>query len=280
MERAVGVIRLFRPINSLMMGFAVIVGALLVADNAIFAYPSKLSLGLLTGFTLTGSQMAVNDYYDREIDLINEPRRPIPSGLVKPYEAVYYASILGFIGLTAALLTNITCFIVAVISYLISLGYVTEGKRTGFPGNLMVSTCIAVPFLYGALAIGAEVEPILLVFMAMVFLSNTGREVTKGIVDVVGDRSRGVKTLAFTMGERTAALISALLYVLAVGLSAIPWVLGLVSVWYLPFVILADTGFIYSSISILRDSSRENARRVKGLVLVWMLFGLLGFAFG
>ncbi|MFQ6086262.1 MAG: geranylgeranylglycerol-phosphate geranylgeranyltransferase, partial [Candidatus Bathyarchaeia archaeon] len=190
MERAVGVIRLFRPINSLMMGFAVIVGALLVADNAIFAYPLKLSLGLLTGFTLTGSQMAVNDYYDREIDLINEPRRPIPSGLVKPYEAVYYASILGFIGLTAALLTNITCFIVAVISYLISLGYVTEGKRTGFPGNLMVSTCIAVPFLYGALAIGAEVEPILLVFMAMVFLSNTGREVTKGIVDVVGDRSR------------------------------------------------------------------------------------------
>ena len=35
---------------------------------------------VMSGPLLTGYTQTINDYYDREIDAINEPYRPIPSG--------------------------------------------------------------------------------------------------------------------------------------------------------------------------------------------------------
>ena len=81
-------LRLIRPVNCVMMGFAVIVGASLVS------YPNfstNLLLGFITSFTLTAASMAINDYYDRDIDAINEPQRPIPSGAISPREALFLA---------------------------------------------------------------------------------------------------------------------------------------------------------------------------------------------
>ncbi len=87
MNKFGGFIKLMRPINCAMMGFAVFVGALL-------AYPQlgglnwlNIFYGFLTGFTFCAAAMVINDYYDRKIDAINEPQRPIPSGTIKPKEA-------------------------------------------------------------------------------------------------------------------------------------------------------------------------------------------------
>ena len=48
----------------------------------------------MSGPLLTGYTQVINDYYDREIDAINEPYRPIPSGLIKEWEAVLQFSLL------------------------------------------------------------------------------------------------------------------------------------------------------------------------------------------
>ncbi|KON30484.1 hypothetical protein AC482_03765 [miscellaneous Crenarchaeota group-15 archaeon DG-45] len=56
--------------------------------------------------------------------------------------------------------------------------------------------------------------------------------------------------------------------------------MGLVSLWYGPFVALTDLGLIHSSYSLVRDPSRGNSRRVKNRVLVWMALGLIGFIAG
>jgi 4-hydroxybenzoate polyprenyltransferase len=69
-------------------------------------------------------------------------------------------------------------------------------------------------------------------------------------------------------------------YVSAVVLSVLPLKLGLVSFWFVPFVLVTDVGLIVSSIWLLRDFSRENARRVKNLVLFWFVFGLVAFLAG
>jgi len=286
MNKVVGVLQLIRPTNCIIIGFAVFVGAIVAWRSLSFdaATLTRVAYGFVTGFTFLAAANTVNDYYDREIDAVNEPNRPIPRGAVKPREALGYVFVLSVVGFVAASLTNLSSLTLAVIAWFLFMYYATKGKKTGFLGNLIVSVCIAVPFVYGGLVvkgmIDAVLDSVVIFFAGIAFLSTVGREITKGIVDVEGDRVEGVKTLAVLYGPRVAGLSASVFYVVAVVLSFLPWLLGEVSVWYLPFVVLADLGFIFSSVSLLRDCSRENARRVKNMVRVWMVVGLVAFVAG
>lgn len=269
-----------RPVNCIMMGFAVIVGAALASLSALISSLPNLAYGFATGFMLTAASMAINDYYDREIDAVNEPNRPIPSGAVKPKEALAFASVLTAIGFSTGYLTSIFCLLTAVIAWLLFVTYTTVGKRSGLPGNFLVSACVAIPFVYGSVAIVNEVRLAVLIFALIAFLSNTGREVTKGIVDVRGDKTKNVKTLAVRYGEKRAAVAAAVFYLSSVLLSPTPLFLSLVSFWFIPLVVLTDIGLVASSIMLVRDYSGGNARRVKKTVLLWFIIGLLAFVVG
>ncbi len=280
MGKVSGFLRLMRPVNCAMMGFAVMVGAVLA--NPQFSSVNWLNVlyGFLTGFMLTAASMTINDYYDRAIDAINEPSRPIPSGSVSARAALAFVFVLSAIGFVFAFLTSVLCLAVAVISWIIVTTYVTVGKRSGLPGNFLVSACVAIPFIYGSITVTGQVQLNIVLFASMAFLSNTGREITKGVVDVKGDRAEGVKTLAVRYGERVAAVAAAVFYLSAVSLTPLPWYLGIVSFWFIPFVLVTDVGFAVSSFLLLKNYSRENARRIKKLVLLWFILGLLAFVFG
>jgi len=280
MSKLGGYFRLMRPINCLMMGFAVIVGAALATPSVLSLFWLNLIYGFITGFTLTASSMAINDYYDREIDAVNEPKRPIPSGLIKPKEALTFAFVLTAIGFATAYLTSIPSLVIAIIAWIVFVTYTTVGKRSGLPGNFLVSTCVATPFIYGSYAVVNAIELNVLIFASMAFLSNTGREITKGIADVKGDKIQNVKTLAVRYGEKKAAIAATIFYLLAVLLTPIPWLLHLVSFWFIPLVAITDLGLAASSFMLLKDYSRENARKVKKSVLLWFIVALLAFVIG
>ena len=280
MSKLGGYARLTRPVNCVMMGVAVIVGAALANPNVASSSWRNLFYGFVTGFMLTAASMTINDYYDRQIDAINEPKRPIPSGLIKPENALVFAAILSVLGFVAAYLTNSYCLVTAIVAWVAFAAYTTVGKRSGLPGNFLVSICVAIPFIYGSVAVVAEVKLNVLLFASLAFLSNTGREITKGIVDVKGDKAANVKTLAVRYGEKSAAIAAAAFYLLAVLLSPIPWLLGLVSFWFIPLVLITDIGLAASSLMLLRDYSRENARKIKKNVLLWFIIGLLAFIVG
>ncbi|MEM3522656.1 MAG: geranylgeranylglycerol-phosphate geranylgeranyltransferase, partial [Candidatus Bathyarchaeia archaeon] len=185
----------------------------------------NLIYGFITGFMLTAASMVINDYYDREIDAINEPNRPIPSGLISTKGALAFAIVLTTMGFIAAYFTGILSFITAIIAWIIFIAYTTFGKRTGLFGNFLVSTCVAIPFIYGSIAVTNKVKLNVLIFVFMVFLSNTGREITKGIVDVQGDRMKNIKTLAVRYGEKTAAFVAVSFYISTILLSPLPLIL-------------------------------------------------------
>ncbi len=283
MSRAFGFVRLLRPVNGLMMGLAVVVGAsLALAEPFSTAVALNLMLGFITAFTLSGASMAINDYYDYEIDKINEPNRPIPSGIVKHRESIVFAFILILMGLAASALTtpfSPMLLTVAVLSLLLSVTYVTKGKKTGLPGNFLVSACVAIPFIYGSFVVGQGFIKVLL-FAALAFLSNTGREVAKGIVDAEGDRTKGMRTVMVVHGDKVASIVASCFFLSAVIFSLLPWLLGLVSIWYVLLVIVTDIGFAASSVMLVQNYSRENARRIKNLALVWMLLGIVSFFAG
>ncbi|MHC1586403.1 MAG: geranylgeranylglycerol-phosphate geranylgeranyltransferase [Candidatus Hecatellaceae archaeon] len=274
--------RLLRPPNCAMMGLAVLVGEYLTLGR-LDSWASLL--GFLTAFTLTGGSMAANDYFDREVDRINEPTRPIPSGQVKPGEALMLASIMGLLGLFSAFASWIffggwLAPMVAGASFALAIYYNGWGKRFGLLGNLMVSACVAIPFLYGAFMVGVMPSLALMFFAAMAFLSNTGREVLKGMADVEGDRLRKVKTIAIQCGLKAAAIAASAFYVAAVVLSVFPPALNLVSVYYVPPVAGCCLGFAYISLKILSKPRVEEAKRLKKLSLLSMLLGLIGFMVG
>jgi geranylgeranylglycerol-phosphate geranylgeranyltransferase len=275
-----GFLRLIRPINGVMMGFAVLVGAAIGSNRGVIGHWRELFLGFVASFTLTAAAMAINDYYDREIDAINEPDRPIPSGAVSPGDAIIVFLALSLVGFLTAWITSIPCFAMAVVSWFVMFFYSLRGKRMGLLGNILVSTCIAFPFIYGGLAVENLFPVSSLLFAFMAFFSNTGREVTKGIVDIEGDRRNGIRTVAVSRGAAAAAITATAFYISSAIFSFIPIYLGLVSFWYIPFVALTDLGLIHSSYSIMGNPSRENGKRVKNQLLIWMISGLLGFLTG
>jgi len=273
-----GYLTLIRPLNCIVMGFTILVGAALTSLNGLSWL--NLLFGALTSFTLTAAAMAINDYYDYDIDKINEPNRPIPSGAVSLRASLVVTGVLTALGFILAFLVTLYCLIFAVAAWAIMVAYSTFGKRSGLPGNFLVSACVAAPFLYGSLVAVNTIPLNVLLFASMAFLSNTGREISKGIVDIDGDRSYNIKTLAVVFGGKRAALAAAAFFVFAVCLSPIPLIYNLVSIWFVPFVLVTDVGLVYCSISLLRNSTRDNARKVKKLVLFLFIFGLLSFIAG
>lgn len=280
MSKISGIVQIIRPINCMMMGFAVFVGAIIANPVFVNSLLMNILFGFGTGFMLTAAAMIINDYYDREIDKINEPSRPIPKGLITTNEALLLFFLVSILGFIFAFFTSFLCLIVSAISWVLVVAYVTFGKRTGLLGNFLVSTCVAIPFIYGSVIVFDEIVSSVLIFAFMAFLSNTGREITKGIVDVAGDKKEAVKTIAVRYGSKIAAVISVLFYILAVLLTPIPLILGLVSFWFIPFILVADVAFLITSVILLRDYSRDNARKVKKIILLCFGLGLLSFLAG
>jgi len=280
MGKLAGFVRLMRPLNCVMMGFAVFVGAVLATSQFGDIQWLSILYGFLTGFTFCAAAMVINDYYDRKIDAINEPHRPIPSGLVTTREALTFMATLIAVGFIFAGLVSLLCVAVAAASLAITATYLTVGKRSGLPGNFLVSACVAIPFIYGSVTAIGTVGLNVLLFASMAFLSNTGREITKGIVDVKGDSSEGIKTLAVRYGEQSAAAVAVVFFLSAVALTPVTWFLGLVSVWFIPFVLVTDVGLAVCSVVLLRDHSREKARKIKNIVLLLFIVGLLAYLFG
>ncbi|MEM2771522.1 MAG: geranylgeranylglycerol-phosphate geranylgeranyltransferase [Candidatus Nezhaarchaeales archaeon] len=269
-------LHLIRPVNCLMASIAVFIGSFIAGGRAILLHPWLLIPGFIASFTLAGAAMAINDYYDREIDAINRPERPIPSGAIKPRTALTYASTLILIGILLSIVTPLS-LIVALTALLIFTVYSAKGKRYGLIGNLMVSFCVALTFIYGG-AVVNKVPFTLLVFALLALLANTGREVVKGVIDIPGDRKWGIQTLAVKHGVNVAVKVASAFYLAAVALTPLPLLLGFANTWYILLVIIADIGFLHLVFTLLLNPSPRQAKRAKGYSLVWMLVGLIAFA--
>jgi geranylgeranylglycerol-phosphate geranylgeranyltransferase len=270
-------VTLIRPPNTIMIGLGVVIGEAIGLGK--LPGVREAVFGFLTASLMMAGTMVANDIYDVEIDRVNSPQRPLPSGTVKTREATALAVALSAAAIGFSALLNLWTFLTALLALALMVYYNTRGKKTGLIGNAVVSFNVALPFFYGGLAVNS-IRPLLFIFSVVAFLANFGREVAKGIADVKGDSLRQVRTLAVVRGTKVAALASAGLFVTAVLLSFLPPFLETISWLYYPPVIFADVGFLYSAYRLVSNQTPENIRAVKGHVLIWMLLGLVGFLLG
>jgi len=268
---------LIRPANTIMIGLGVVIGEA-IGLGKLPGLPEAV-FGFLTASLMMAGTMVANDVYDIDIDRVNSPQRPLPSGTVKTRDAVALAVALSVAAIGFSALLGLWTFLTALVALALMVYYNTRGKKTGLLGNAVVSFNVALPFFYGGLAVNS-IRPLLFIFSIVAFLANFAREVAKGIADVKGDSLRQVRTLAVVKGTKAAALASAGLFVIAVLLSFLPPLLETISWLYFPPVIVADVGFLYSACRLVGNQTPENVRAVKRHVLLWMLLGLVGFLLG
>lgn len=273
-------LEIIRPVNCAMIGFAVIVGEFVSKPPQIQLWQS--ALGFLTGFFVSAYSMVVNDIYDIEVDSVNQPGRPIPSGKVSLTTANRLSILMLLAGVVFSVLSlNAVAVVVAAAYAFLSWLYSYRAKKAGIGGNLIVASSLAIPFIYGGVISGGSIFSSLLLLMALTaFFSGVGREVVKAMADVQGDEKRGINSIARRSGMDTAAAVGGAFFILAVVTSWVPLVYGLANQLYEFGVVIPDVIFIYLAASIITNGGQPNARRVKTFALFGMLIGLLVFVGG
>lgn len=86
-------------------------------------------LGFLVGFFTSGSANISNDYFDREVDRINQPGRPLPSGRVSVAELWTLSLIFAAVGLAAATLLGPRVLALAAAAWAVALLYNVKLRR-------------------------------------------------------------------------------------------------------------------------------------------------------
>ena len=271
---------LVRPVNCPMIGFAVIVGAFVSRPPEMPA--AQLALGFLTGFFICAFSLIVNVIYDVEVDRVNRPGRPIPSGRVSVREANRLSVGALAVGMACSVLSLDPLAVAVAAAYAaLSWLYNSRAKKSGLPGNLIVASSLAIPFIYGGAVAGGAMGGSLLLLMALTaFFSGVGREVVKAMADVEGDARRAINSVARSKGLRFASWVGAAFFLLAVLSSWIPLLTGLANEVYELGVIVPDAIFVYLAAAIVARGEPGNAYRVKNIALAGMTAGLLVFIGG
>jgi geranylgeranylglycerol-phosphate geranylgeranyltransferase len=272
-------LQLIRPLNCVMSAAAVFIGGFIGMGTAIMS-PGALpgvALAMLAVFLFVAAGNSLNDYEDREIDKKAHPARPVPSGKIKPGTALRLSYFLFF---AAALLSAFVSFprfqplLLLIINLIVMLSYERRLKSEGLSGNLSIAWLTSSLFLFGAVAVD-RINAATAIFIIMAFFSILGREIVKDIEDMEGDR--GVRrTLPMTSGTGVATTIASFAFIVAVALSPLPYVLGLLSHHYLAIVLAADAIFIYCVILVGRKYPKDSQKYAKA----GMLLSLAAFAVG
>jgi chlorophyll synthase len=169
----------------------------------------------LTGPMATGVCQMLNDYFDRDIDAINEPTRPIPSGAISLRNATILISIWSLLTVLVAWLIHpfvVAHVILGIINaHLYSANPIKLKKRLWW-GNIIVAfSYLLYPWLSGEVAYRGEITIHSVVIAFCYAFASTGTMTVNDFKSIEGDVRVGIRTLPVSFGERNAALLAALL---------------------------------------------------------------------
>ena len=274
-----GLIRLFRPELPFAAGICVVVGEIIALGS--FPAMRPLSLGFLCGFFLSGSALISNDYFDIEVDRINAPQRPYPSGLVTGREVIGLTILTALIGLAVSYFIGLSALILSMIFWLIGFLYNWKFKQSGLPGNLMVSSSVAVTYVLGGMVVGHPWNKIVWVFSLIAFLIDLGEEIAGDALDIAGDTKRGSRSIAIRLGKKNALSISGVIFGLVILISLLPALLGWLGSSYLVMIAIMDVLIAFFTFKLLNPQTSELGQRaaMRGLYL-GALLGMLAFILG
>jgi len=226
-------LQLMKPITWIPLIWGVVCGA---ASSGHFTWTLENVLVaaacmLLAGPLLAGYTQTLNDFYDREIDAINEPYRPIPSGVISVPQVVTQILVLLLAGLGSAYVLDrwaghsfpsitLLALIGSFLAYIYSAPPL-KLKKNGWLGNYALgASYIALPWCTGHALFG-DLNATIVVLTLFYSLAGLGIAIVNDFKSVEGDRQLGLQSLPVMFGVGPAAWICVLMIdVFQVGIAA------------------------------------------------------------
>jgi len=204
-----------RPAVCILTVFGAFVGALLVTvprGDPVDWF--RLVVALVGAWGVAMSTQITNDVADREIDAIDKPDRPIPSGKITVDDA-QTAGILGYaLSIICGIMVSWTMAAFYTGIVIISIHYNYHGKGLPLIGNIEVAVCVASIPIFGA---ASQLRPWDLWFLFLfIFVFEIGRELVVTAQDVEADKAQDLKTLPVYIGQKASFYVAAIFYAASV----------------------------------------------------------------
>lgn len=265
MNKIKGLFKLLRFELPFSAGVCVVMGQLLALGE--FATVSIIVFGFMSVFLISASILVMNDYFDTETDKINAPHRPIPSKIVTPNEALHFSLLLLFAGFLFGYLISFTVLLISIALAIIGFLYNRYFKKSGLPGNLMVSFSVGMTFIFGGASVGLPFHKMVLFFGAIASLIDLGEEIAADAMDMKGDKLINSNSLAIKYGKSTALRISVLIFFFVVLLTFVPFIIKWLSLIYLIPIGIMDVSIVYPALRLLKSKNDEGRKYIRWIYL-------------
>ncbi|MBM3479993.1 MAG: chlorophyll synthase ChlG [Alphaproteobacteria bacterium] len=184
------------------------------SGRSVLDEPAGAVLGvLLAGPLVCATSQAVNDWFDRHVDAINEPHRPIPSGRLPGRSGLHVAIAWTALSLAVGALLGPWGFGATIAGLTLAWAYSAPPfrlKRDGWIGNAAVAVCYeGLPWITGAAVMGVAMpDARILILAALYSFGAHGIMTLNDFKSVDGDRKMGVRSLPVRLGVEAAARVA------------------------------------------------------------------------
>jgi len=206
-------LELLKPITWFPPMWAFGCGVISTSQSGAERWPFALAGILLAGPLVCGTSQVVNDWFDRHVDAINEPQRPIPSGRVPGRTGLYFAIGWTLLSLGVALLLGPWVAVAAVVGLALAWAYSAPPlrlKQNGWWGNAAVGLCYeGLPWFTAAAAVSGALPAPQVVLIALLYsVGAHGIMTLNDFKAIEGDRVMNVRSLPVQLGIEGAARLA------------------------------------------------------------------------
>src|SRR6478736_4103397 len=206
-------LELLKPITWFAPMWAFVCGVVSSGLSPSGQWPVIVTGIILAGPLVCATSQAVNDWYDRHVDAINEPHRPIPSGRMPGRWGFYVACVWTAISLGVAATLGAWVFIAAVFGLVAAWAYSAPPlrlKQNGWWGNLAVGICYeGLPWFTGAAVMLATLPDWRILLLAALYsIGAHGIMTLNDFKSVEGDTRMGLRSLPVQLGVERAAKLA------------------------------------------------------------------------
>ena len=262
-----------RPGNAVAAGTLTAIGAYVGGGGR----PTSVGLAVVTTVLAVAAGNAINDYFDREIDAVNDPGRPIPSGRLSPGQAAWIAGLLFLGAVAAAVPLPSLALAVAGVNLLALIAYTQLFKGLPGVGNLVVAYLTGSTFLFGAAAVSGVTRTVV-VLVVLAAAATFARELVKDVEDITGDREQGLQTLPIAVGATPTVWLAVIVMAGAIAASPAPALVGEFGITYLLVVVPADAVMFGATVWGFRDPAVSQRWLKRGTFLAAAAFAVGRFA--
>lgn len=211
--RARDVLELLKPITWFPPIWAFLCGVISSGVAVSSRWPFLIAGVLLVGPLVCGTSQAVNDWFDRHVDAINEPGRPIPSGRVGGQWGLWIAIVGTVLAIGVAAATGIWVALATGVGLAFAWAYSAPPfrlKRSGIWGPAAVAlTYEGLTWFTGASVMaGTLPDGHILILLGLYSAGAFGIMTLNDFKAVAGDRAMGIRSLPATLGVGPAARIA------------------------------------------------------------------------